>query len=123
MADLDLLKEIIKKTDITSVLISFFSLGCGIILILSSGDMGQPKAIAGMFLIVIGLVMAVGSWLFTNIKEHYENIINGYKDQIKVIHGSYKKLDSHQTETNLIKSQDVLTSKYTTISFNSTSDS
>lgn len=94
---MDWIKIFTDKIDLTSVLIAFFLISAGLILLLK----GDPNPIilwSGVGCLCAGSLLSVLSWVFNSMKEHfqtqmkggYENIIKNYKDQVTFIQRSNK---------------------------------
>lgn len=120
----DLLIELIKKIELQSVLVLFFTLLFGCFLLYQDNSFTTPAGVLGSISIAIGLLYTFGSFFSNQIRESYKDVITHYESIIKTHKTSAKDVQKFYQQSTLssgIDSKKV--DKGTYLSSNTLSDS
>lgn len=92
-------KELIKKIELQSVLVLFFTLLFGLLLLDKDNSLLTPAGILGSVSIAIGLLYTFGSFFSNQIKESYKDVILEYKNTISTLKSSHKDIQKLYQDT------------------------
>lgn len=91
--------ELIKKIELQSILVLFFTLLFGCLLLNSDNSLSTPAGILGSISIGFGILYTFGSFFSNQIKESYKDVINEYKSTISTLRSSYKDAQNYYKDT------------------------
>lgn len=114
-----MIKELIKKIELQSILVLFISLSFGYFLLRIENNFSSPAGILGSLCIGLGLIYTLGSFFSNQLKENHKDLIAGYKETIATLKSTHKHIQKSYSESLSGQSKIEITSGYTTNQGNS----
>jgi predicted PurR-regulated permease PerM len=88
-----MLKELIKKIELQSVLVLFITILFGYLLLRINDSLTTPSGVLGSVSIAFGIVYTFGSFFSNQIRESYKDIIAEYKNTISMLRTSHRDIE------------------------------
>jgi hypothetical protein len=100
-------QELVKKIELQSVLVLFFTLLFGYLLLTHNNSLSTPAGLLGSVSIAFGILYTFGSFFSNNIKESYRAVISEYISIIGTLRSSNEDVQNYykntQTNTGKVK--------------------
>jgi len=96
-----MIRELIKKIELQSVLVLFITLLFGFLLLRLDNSFATPAGILGTISIGFGILYTFGAFFSNQIRESYKDVISEYKATINTLRSSHRKIEeSYEKLTN-----------------------
>jgi hypothetical protein len=94
-----MIKELIKKIELQSILVLLLTLLAGYFLLKIDNSFNTPAGILGTISIGFGILYTFGSFFSNQIRESYKDVILEYKATISTLRSSHKDIQKSYQDT------------------------
>lgn len=94
-----MLKELVKKIELQSVLVLFLTLLFGFLLLDKDNSLITPAGILGSACIGFGILYTFGSFFSNQIRESYKDVISEYKATISTLRATHRDVEKSYKDT------------------------